>query len=147
MNKFLGLDRFDIIKIISEGKNKPENTDEIRYIKDEWNHVFVPGEMHKVFNGKIEYAGRNEHFDKQKKKDQKKESISRLTVDVGNKTFDANDESQTRMANTIKALEISGKTETDWKLANGKIKKITLNELKEAFVLSAETLSALVLST
>ena len=58
-----------------------------------------------------------------------------VTTTVGNK-FNGEDKSQGRMSSAILAAEVLGKTEERWKMADGTIKLIGIDELKEALALS-----------
>ena len=58
-----------------------------------------------------------------------------VTTTAGNK-FNGEDKSQGRMSSAILAAEVLGKTEERWKMADGTIKLIGIDELKEALALS-----------
>ena len=58
-----------------------------------------------------------------------------VTTTAGNK-FNGEDKSQGRMSSAILAAEVLGKTEERWKMADGTIKLIKIEELKEALALS-----------
>ena len=58
-----------------------------------------------------------------------------VTTAAGNK-FNGEDKSQGRMSSAILAAEVLGKTEERWKMADGTIKLIGIDELKEALALS-----------
>ena len=58
-----------------------------------------------------------------------------VTTVAGNK-FNGEDKSQGRMSSAILAAEVLGKTEERWKMADGTIKLIGIDELKEALALS-----------
>ena len=58
-----------------------------------------------------------------------------VTTTAGNK-FNGEDKSQGRMTSAILAAEVLGKTEERWKMADGTIKLIGIDELKEALALS-----------
>ena len=58
-----------------------------------------------------------------------------VTTSAGNK-FNGEDKSQGRMSSAILAAEVLGKTEERWKMADGTIKLIGIDELKEALALS-----------
>ena len=58
-----------------------------------------------------------------------------VTTAAGNK-FNGEDKSQGRMSSAILAAEVLGKTEERWKMADGTIKLIGIEELKEALALS-----------
>lgn len=59
-------------------------------------------------------------------------SVARIVVSVGDKTFDGDEVSQTRMARAIIALEFAGQTSTTWVLATNEPATVTVDELKEA---------------
>ena len=58
-----------------------------------------------------------------------------VTTTAGNK-FNGEDKSQGRMTSALLAAEVLGKTEERWKMADGTIKLISIDELKEALALS-----------
>lgn len=58
-----------------------------------------------------------------------------VTTTAGNK-FNGEDKSQGRMTSALLAAEVLGKTEEEWKMADGTIKLISIEELKEALALS-----------
>ena len=58
-----------------------------------------------------------------------------VTTTAGNK-FNGEDKSQGRMTSALLAAEVLGKTEENWKMADGTIKLIKIEELKEALALS-----------
>ena len=58
-----------------------------------------------------------------------------VTTAAGNK-FNGEDKSQGRMTSALLAAEVLGKTEENWKMADGTIKLIKIEELKEALALS-----------
>lgn len=58
-----------------------------------------------------------------------------VTTTAGNK-FNGEDKSHGRMTSAILAAEVLGKTEETWKMADGTIKLISIEELKEALTLS-----------
>jgi len=58
-----------------------------------------------------------------------------VTTSAGNK-FNGEDKSQGRMTSALLAAEVLGKTEEEWKMADGTIKLISIEELKEALALS-----------
>ena len=58
-----------------------------------------------------------------------------VTTAAGNK-FNGEDKSQGRMTSALLAAEVLGKTEERWKMADGTIKLISIEELKEALALS-----------
>lgn len=75
--------------------------------------------------------------------------IESAVVTVGSgKKFDANEKAQERMARAIKCCELVNKQDSDtllWSLADtgsGVPTTITFAELKEAFILSVENMSA-----
>ena len=58
-----------------------------------------------------------------------------VTTTAGSK-FNGEDKSQGRMTSALLAAEVLGKTEEEWKMADGTIKLISIEELKEALALS-----------
>lgn len=58
-----------------------------------------------------------------------------VTTAAGNK-FNGEDKSQGRMTSALLAAAVLGKTEEEWKMADGTIKLIGIDELKEALALS-----------
>lgn len=67
-------------------------------------------------------------------KSERAEEVKKITVTTkSGKTFDGDEDSQTRMARAILASEATGLNETLWVLANNSIEKVTVAELKEAF--------------
>ena len=71
------------------------------------------------------------------KKQEKDYAIDNIivTTTAGNK-FNGDDKSHGRMVSAILASEVLGKTEENWKMADGTIKLISIEELKEALTLS-----------
>ena len=70
--------------------------------------------------------------------------VDRIKVTtVSGKEFDGDEISQTRMARAILAMESAGVTETQWVLATNIPTIVTLEELKEALVLSGEAQTAI----
>ena len=71
------------------------------------------------------------------KKQEKDYAIDNIivTTTAGNK-FNGDDKSHGRIASAILAAEVLGKTEENWKMADGTIKLISIEELKEALTLS-----------
>ena len=68
--------------------------------------------------------------------------INRIKVTTSsNKTFDGNEVAQDRMARAINIANITGDTETQWKLADNTIVTVTLDELKEALNLAGKKMS------
>lgn len=64
-----------------------------------------------------------------------------VTVSTG-KVFDGNEEAQGRMGRSIQAAEIAGIASTTWILTNNVPTEVTLAELKEALVLSMQSMGA-----
>ena len=72
----------------------------------------------------------------------KEDDISNLVVTISTgKEFDGDEVSQERMVRAIQTADITGLTETQWKLADNTIVTVTLDELKEALALSAQEMS------
>jgi hypothetical protein len=68
--------------------------------------------------------------------------VESILVEVGTgKVFDGDEKSQDRMMRAINIAAISGITETKWKLADNSVQTVTLEELKEALVLSGIEMS------
>lgn len=71
-----------------------------------------------------------------------------IEISTGKK-FDADDKSQSRMSNTLAALNAANKLDTDtleWSLADtgsGVRTEITVAELKEALILAVENMAAI----
>lgn len=79
-------------------------------------------------------------------KQAKQLSLSTITVTTSNdNTFDGNETARINMASAIAVADIAGITEKEWKLADNSIKVITLNELKEALLLSIQKVGEIVL--
>lgn len=64
--------------------------------------------------------------------------VESITVEVNGKTFDGNERSQDRMARAILALEYANITDTEWTLADSSATQVTIDELKEALMLSGQ---------
>lgn len=62
--------------------------------------------------------------------------VASLTVEVDGMTFDADEISQTRMTRAIAAAEATGLTETVWVLADNRVVKVTLAQMKQALAKS-----------
>lgn len=62
------------------------------------------------------------------------DKVAAITVAVGNKVFDGDEKSQTRMARAILALQAAGVGTTPWTLADDTNVDVTLSELQGALV-------------
>jgi len=75
-------------------------------------------------------------------KEIKEAAVNKLTVTTtSGKVFDGDEKSQDRMARAINIANITGDTETQWKLADNTIVMVTLDELKEALMLAGQEMS------
>lgn len=73
--------------------------------------------------------------------------LETLTVTTSNdNTFDGNDKARINMLSAIQASDISGVTETIWKLADNSAVLIDLNELKEALALSVQKVGEIIVN-
>jgi len=64
----------------------------------------------------------------------------KVTTSSGN-VFDGDERSQDRLARAINVAQITGLTETEWKLADNTTATVTLDELKEALALAGLEMS------
>lgn len=64
--------------------------------------------------------------------------IDSIKVSVGNKVFDGNEISQSRMTSAILMMQISNQKTIKWTLADNTTKEITLDELKQALSLAVK---------
>lgn len=77
------------------------------------------------------------------KKRQRQAIVDAITVTVySGKVFDGNEDAQSRMSRAIMSAEIADTPSTTWVLANNVPTVVTLAELKEALVLSMQTMGA-----
>lgn len=77
------------------------------------------------------------------KKDLRSSTIAKSTVTTSTgKLFDADEIAQARMDRALRVAELTGVTETTWVLATNDPVTITLDELKEAFILSVQAMGA-----
>lgn len=67
-----------------------------------------------------------------------------VTTSSGN-VYNADSVSQSRIANKITALGLLGERKTSWKLYNNNTKEVTVDELKEAFLLIDDKISEILL--
>lgn len=65
-------------------------------------------------------------------KAQREALVANLTVTVGDKIFDADETSQTRMTRALKVADITGLEETEWVLADNSVVTVTKAEMEEA---------------
>jgi hypothetical protein len=73
------------------------------------------------------------------KKAERTETLHTSTVEIASgKVFDSDEPAQTRMHRAIQVLELTGELTTMWKLADNTFAEVTLDEIKEAFVLAAK---------
>jgi len=69
-------------------------------------------------------------------------SVSCIKVTTtGGKVFDGDEKAQDRMVRAITIAGVTGKTSTNWKLADNSIVLVTVNELKEALALAGQAMS------
>ena len=68
-------------------------------------------------------------------------AVAAILVQVGDKVFDGDETSQSRMLRAIQIADITGETTTAWKLADNSVVEVTLDELKEALALSGKEMS------
>ena len=72
----------------------------------------------------------------------REEKVKNIKVTTtSGKVFDGDETSQDRMTRAINIANITGDTETQWKLADNSIVTVTLDELKEALSLSGQEMS------
>jgi len=69
--------------------------------------------------------------------------VSEIIVQVNDKEFNGDEESQTRMARAILAADIVNRDTVNWTLANNESIEVTLEELKMALVKSLEEMADL----
>jgi hypothetical protein len=124
------------LKVDYLGKIKDEHTLLIPKQFDKWSEdtqSWVEDEILK-----------NEYLTIQKKAE-KVEQLSTLVVTTsqGN-IFDGNETARLNMVSAIQSAELLGQISSNWKLADNTVKKISLNELKEALALSIQKVGEIV---
>lgn len=70
-------------------------------------------------------------------------AVEAITVTVGDKVFDGDETSQTRMARAIIGLQAAGVSSLNWTLANNESVLVTVVELTEALILAGQAQAAL----
>jgi len=65
-------------------------------------------------------------------------AVAAITVTVGDKTFDGDETSQTRMARAIIGMQAANAPTINWTLANNVSTPVTVAELTEALILSGQ---------
>jgi|688.fasta_scaffold20732_1 hypothetical protein len=70
-------------------------------------------------------------------------AVSAITVTVGDKVFDGDETSQTRMARAIIGMQAAGAPTINWTLANNISAPVTVAELTEALILAGQAQAAL----
>lgn len=71
-------------------------------------------------------------------------AVAAITATVtSGKTFDGDEESQTRMARAIIGMQAAGVSTIDWTLADNSSTSVTLADLTEALILSGQQQAAL----
>jgi len=112
-------------------------SDNDKYIQDTWTEI-----TEDEFNNPT----KTEEQIKSDIKEAKKLALDSITVTTSNgNTFDGNETARINMVSAIAVADIAGITEKEWKLADNSIKVITLNELKEALLLSIQKVGDIVL--
>ena len=106
----------------------------------------------KVVNGELVQKTSEDSFDifdnlkRPTPKQVRDEKIQKITVrTAAGNLFNGDEVSQQRMIAALKISEITGQTETSWKLANNEIITITYEELSEALALAGQALSDLII--
>ena len=77
----------------------------------------------------------------QKKKADRAEAVSRITVEVDGMEFDGDEKAQERMSRTVSIATANGMpmtTETTWVLADNTIAQVTLQQLAKACLLAGQ---------
>ena len=77
----------------------------------------------------------------QKKKADRAEAVSRITVEVDGMVFDGDEKAQERMSRTVSIATANGMpmtTETTWVLADNTIAQVTLQQLAKACLLAGQ---------
>lgn len=65
-------------------------------------------------------------------------AVASIIVQVGDKTFDGDEGSQSRMARAILIAQATGLQQTTWTLADNRIVQVTLPELTQALALAGQ---------
>lgn len=82
----------------------------------------------------------------QKKKADRAEAVSKITVTVDGMVFDGDEKAQDRMARAItmfQANNLPADYQTDWVLADNTIAKVTVTQLSQALLLAGQAQTAL----
>ena len=82
----------------------------------------------------------------QKKKADRAEAVSKITVTVDGMVFDGDETAQDRMARAItmfQANNLPADYQTDWVLADNTIAKVTVTQLSQALLLAGQAQTAL----
>lgn len=66
------------------------------------------------------------------------EAVASIIVAVGDKTFDGDEDSQSRMARAILIAQATGLQQTSWTLADNRVVLVTLPELTQALALAGQ---------
>lgn len=111
------------------------------------SEVNIPNPMgYELKNGKFvkskELIDGEKYEAKLKAKAKQAQTIANLKVEVGNKTFDADEKSQQRMMIAIQSME-DGES-TVWRLANNMDEKVSKYELEQALKLVAAKMSEII---
>jgi hypothetical protein len=70
-------------------------------------------------------------------------AVAAIAVTVGDKTFDGDEQSQTRMARAILGLRAAGVPTIVWTLADNTVTPVTEAELTQALILAGQAQAAL----
>lgn len=76
-------------------------------------------------------------------KNERREAVEAIRVEVDGMIFDGDEVAQSRMARTITVADASGLTETEWVLADNTVVKVTKAQLQQALVKSMMAMSSL----
>lgn len=77
-------------------------------------------------------------LNRQQLKDKRSEAVANIKVTVGDKTFDGDENSQTRMARAILIAQATGLTSTAWTLADNSVSEVSVPELTQALALAGQ---------
>lgn len=134
---YLTLDNDGFIIGISQGDVVPEGA-----IIIDSKPELKRGKLYKYLDNEIvEYGDDLTYLSMSTKLSKIKEVESIIVTTSSGKAFNGDETSQDRMTRAITVSQVTGKTETEWKLADNSIKVITFSELSEALNLASEAMS------
>ena len=125
-------------------------------VKNEEKDIELSEEQFNTFNGKkveiidgvlVEVSKTPEELEEEARL-AKEKALANLTVTTSSgNTFDGNSDARLNLTNAIMASDVTGITETNWKLADNSLALVTVDELKEALALAIQEVGRIVGAT